>query len=321
MKVSWWKIDDKRGLVSADPEVAVDTWRRKEASFWADVDGYEPKELDRWLQTIGLSGAARECCLAAGEMSRVVPLDAAVFFEFPVHAGGTESDPVELSFLCLTGLVMTLHRGTISVLEQIAEGLQDRVHPSQATTTGLVATMVLLLSGQSIRFAASLKKTIYALDERMDRSPNDVVADEILHRKGALRRLDTVVGEQQALFDLLRMVHEPYLDLRSLAETFDLVSRNMSFADRTVDRLEKHLADLQQRYDTNQQEKTNKRLAVLTVISAIFLPLTLLAGIYGMNFDVMPELHLPYAYPITLGVMALIALGLYRYFRSNGWLD
>jgi len=119
----------------------------------------------------------------------------------------------------------------------------------------------------------------------------------------------------------LRIVHTPYLDLSSLAETFDLISRNTSFADRTVDRLEKHLADQQQRYDTNQQEKTNKRLAVLTVISAIFLPLTLLAGIYGMNFDVMPELHLLYAYPITLGVMALIAVGLYRYFRSNGWLD
>jgi Mg2+ and Co2+ transporter CorA len=96
---------------------------------------------------------------------------------------------------------------------------------------------------------------------------------------------------------------------------------NRSFADQTVDRLHQHLADLQQRYDTNQQEKTNKRLAVLTVISAIFLPLTLLAGIYGMNFDVMPELHVPYAYPVALGVMAIIAVGLYRYFRSNGWLD
>jgi len=254
-------------------------------------------------------------------MSRAVPLEEAVFFEFPVHAGGVESDLAELGFLCLTGLVITLHRGSISVLDQMAEALQGRVHLSQATTTGLVATMVLLLSGQSVRFAASLKNTIYALDERMDRSPDDVDADDILERKGVLRRLDAVVGEHQALFDLLKMIQEAYLDSRSLGKTFELASRNTSFADRTVDRLEQHLTDLQQRYDANQQEKTNKRLAVLTVISAIFLPLTLLAGIYGMNFDVMPELHFAYAYPIALGIMAIIAVGLYRYFRSNGWLD
>jgi magnesium transporter len=180
---------------------------------------------------------------------------------------------------------------------------------------------LLSFSSQSVQLGGTLKKTVYALDERMDRHPEDVALDEILECKSALRKLDTVVDEHRAIFDVLRMVHEPYLDLRSLTENFDLVSRNTSFADRTVDRLEKHLADLQQRYDTNQQEKTNKRLAVLTVISAIFLPLTLLAGIYGMNFDVMPELHLPYAYPIALGVMALIAAGLYHYFRSKGWLD
>ena len=155
----------------------------------------------------------------------------------------------------------------------------------------------------------------------MDSTPDDVDADEIRQHKVALRKLHTVVDEQQVLFDLLRIFHAPYLDLRSSGETFELLSRNNSFADRTVERLEKHLTDVQQRYDTIQQEKTNKRLAVLTVISAIFLPLTLLAGIYGMNFDVMPELHFPYAYPVTLGVMALVAVGLYRYFRSNGWLE
>ena len=50
------------------------------------------------------------------------------------------------------------------------------------------------------------------------------------------------------------------------------------------------------------------------------MPLTMIVGIWGMNFDVMPELHYPYGYPIALGGMALIAGGLYWYFRSRGWL-
>ena len=65
----------------------------------------------------------------------------------------------------------------------------------------------------------------------------------------------------------------------------------------------------------------NKRLSRLTIISAIFLPLTLLAGIYGMNFEVMPELDLSWGYPALLGVMGGIALLLLLWFRWRGWMD
>jgi magnesium transporter len=88
-----------------------------------------------------------------------------------------------------------------------------------------------------------------------------------------------------------------------------------------VDRFDKTIADIRQRFDMNQQEKTNHRLAILTILSAIFMPLTFIAGIYGMNFDKMPELHFPYSYPVALGVMALIAIGMYLYFRTRGWLE
>ena len=109
--------------------------------------------------------------------------------------------------------------------------------------------------------------------------------------------------------------------MRTAIGVVEVVTRNASIAGRAVDRVEKHLFDLQQRFDANQQEKTNQHLAVLTVISAVFLPLSLLAGIWGMNFEVMPELHVPHAYPVALGIMAAVAVGLYWYFRSNGWLD
>jgi len=71
----------------------------------------------------------------------------------------------------------------------------------------------------------------------------------------------------------------------------------------------------------NQQEKTNRRLAVLTILSAIFMPLTLIAGIYGMNFDTMPELQHVFGYPAVLIFMALVAGGMYLYFKKRGWLD
>ena len=64
-------------------------------------------------------------------------------------------------------------------------------------------------------------------------------------------------------------------------------------------------------------ELANRRLGTLTVLSAIFMPLTLIAGIYGMNFEAMPELRWRYGYPAALGAMALVAAGLGWYFRTR----
>lgn len=61
-------------------------------------------------------------------------------------------------------------------------------------------------------------------------------------------------------------------------------------------------------------------MKVLTIISSVFIPLTFLAGIYGMNFVNIPELHVPWAYPALLAVMAVIAVGMLYVFRSIGWL-
>lgn len=66
--------------------------------------------------------------------------------------------------------------------------------------------------------------------------------------------------------------------------------------------------------------RTNEIVKVLTLISAIFLPLTLVAGIYGMNFKNMPELDFRYGYFFTLGGMALLVIGLLIYFKIKKWI-
>ena len=66
--------------------------------------------------------------------------------------------------------------------------------------------------------------------------------------------------------------------------------------------------------------KTNEVMKTLAVVSAIILPLSLIAGIYGMNFDNMPELKTPYGYFITLGTMAIVTIVLLIYFWKRGWI-
>ncbi|MDR2485227.1 MAG: magnesium/cobalt transporter CorA [Treponema sp.] len=66
--------------------------------------------------------------------------------------------------------------------------------------------------------------------------------------------------------------------------------------------------------------RMNKVMKVLTIISTIFIPLTFIVGVYGMNFSYMPELDYLYAYPIIWGVMVIIAAGMLIFFKRRHWL-
>jgi magnesium transporter len=65
----------------------------------------------------------------------------------------------------------------------------------------------------------------------------------------------------------------------------------------------------------------NEIMKVLTIFSAIMLPLTFIAGVYGMNFDNMPELHSRYGYFAALIVMGVVAVGMLIFFWRRGWLS
>ena len=84
-------------------------------------------------------------------------------------------------------------------------------------------------------------------------------------------------------------------------------------------RLEALLDNLHRHYQLTLQETTNNRLHLLTMLSAVFLPLTFIAGIYGMNFEYMPELDEPYAYFCVLGFMLVIGAGMLSFLYLKGW--
>lgn len=80
------------------------------------------------------------------------------------------------------------------------------------------------------------------------------------------------------------------------------------------------LAGMLDVYLSSLSNRTNDVMRVLTVISTLFIPLTFITSLYGMNFDFMPELRWPWSYPILLLIMLLITLGMLAYFRAKKWL-
>lgn len=73
-------------------------------------------------------------------------------------------------------------------------------------------------------------------------------------------------------------------------------------------------------YYAAQGQRMNEIMKVLTVVSAIFIPLTFIVGVYGMNFENMPELKYTYGYYVVVGIMILISIILLTIFIKRGWL-
>ncbi len=142
----------------------------------------------------------------------------------------------------------------------------------------------------------------------------------ILHRiKRRLRLLrqslrplrEAVAALSRAPGDWIQPGTQPYL--RDLSD-------NLAEEVETIDLLRETCQSLLDLYNAYQNQRTNDEMRVLTVIATIFIPLTFITGLYGMNFDNMPELHSRYGYYIALGLMALTSVSLLLYFRYKRWL-
>ncbi|MDW7729185.1 MAG: magnesium/cobalt transporter CorA [Bacillota bacterium] len=88
----------------------------------------------------------------------------------------------------------------------------------------------------------------------------------------------------------------------------------------TVDIYREMLSGLIEIYLSSVNNRLNEVMKILTIFAAIFIPLTLISGIYGMNFVYMPELNWLYGYPFALGLMAAVAVVLLLYFKRKKWL-
>jgi magnesium transporter len=297
---------------------AVAEWRAGAGSYWIDLEDGGPEAVAAWLAGVGVGPEMLDLLQLGDDGTRILPLVDSVYLAYPVLAGDETGEATHFRCLCLDRLVITIHgepAGT-SLFEEHATKFKIQ----EGTTAGVVCALAVVHSARLRRDVLARRREGDALADRMDSDPGAVSLKEILALKRRSLALGVLVDEELAVLEVLKLVNVPALPLGRLAGPFQIAIETMGATDRDIDRLDRRAGDLQARYESVQQDKTNRRLGVLTILSAIFMPLTLLVGIYGMNFDVMPELHYRYGYPIALGVMAMIAGGLYLFFRSRGWL-
>ena len=311
-------LEPAGGLRPEAEAAALAAWRAGAGAYWIDLEGGRPDAVATWLAGIGIGPGTLELMQLDEEETRIVPLVDTVYLAYPMLTGDNFQTSAHFRVVCVDRLVITMHD------EPAATSLVDmdpaRLKLQEGSTAGVVCGLTIVRSARLRRDVLKLRAEGDALADRMDSDPGAVSLQEILALKRRVLALGVLVDEELAILEVLRLINSPVLPLGRLAGPFQIAIETTRATDRDIDRLDRRAADLQGRYESVQQDKTNRRLGVLTILSAIFMPLTLIAGIYGMNFEVMPELHYRYGYPIALGLMTLIAGGLYAFFRWRGWL-
>ena len=154
----------------------------------------------------------------------------------------------------------------------------------------------------------------------------------ILHQPTQSQLLDTLLIRRKLAFleNNLAMVTAAFTDLINGVIQNDLsrdslrhirsLNDRVTYLKNSVENMYQRVINLREAYNSSLNANLNETIRTLTVIATIILPLTLITGIYGMNFDVMPELHSPFGYYYSLLLMGTVAGGMVIYFKKKRWV-
>ena len=322
MNVKYYEVPVSIEIKRVAEEEFESRYSNKDGMFFVTIEEHDPAKLEKFLVDLKVQEKTIYNCLHPRHMSIVLPTDKEVYFEYAVCLYDEAGLPQEhyVSFLCLENLVISMNASPLMNDERaddIAQHLKRMKGSVPALLSALLAREALYLSQSTL----SLRTELYALDEKMDKDPDSVELNEIHEYKQILRIYDAISNAQVACLTMLKGLDKEVLSLIDYPMYMQLATTTSTNTSYILLRLEKTITDLTMHYDANAQDKMNHRLGVLTILSAIFMPISFMAGIFGMNFDNMPGLHFTWSYPIALSSMALISFGLYAYFKKHGWLE
>jgi magnesium transporter len=157
------------------------------------------------------------------------------------------------------------------------------------------------------------------LEDQIIHNPVPDLLEKVLEAKKSIQKIRRMTAHQRLILESLARGHLELIPRESLAFFRDIYDHFVRVAD-LAEAYREGAQSAVEAYLSMSANKTNEIMKVLTQISTIMLPLTFIAGIYGMNFDIMPELRWVYGYPFAVGLMLATAAALLIWFRRRHWL-
>lgn len=225
----------------------------------------------------------------------------------------------QISFILTERCLITFQERAGDVFEEI----RDRLRKSHGRIRKMGADYLLYALTDAIvdNYFLIMEKTgerIEGIEHALMENPNSLLLNELYAQKRELLYIRKAVWPLREAVGGLERGESKLIKPKTNAYLRDLYDHTIQVID-TVETFRDMLSGVQDLYLSSMGHKTNQVMQVLTIIATIFIPLTFVAGIYGMNFEYMPELGWKYSYPAAWGVMILITIGMLYYFRRRKW--
>lgn len=295
-----------------------DFWRNSQAIVWLDAQA-DNEELAPLLKDAPLSPDAREAALEHQLFPEATPGAGCVVLRMPLRHSWETDKAVYVTFVICPGHLLTLHGDPAFQLDELRLRLTRGDAPDVRSIPALLAFLIDGIVEMNIHQLNRARLQGEAVSERLDENPLAVGEAEVSLIRRRVGRLAGQFEDQFYGLTSLQTLHSATFLLPFLgAELKDAIDAQGHLV-RSIIRLETRLRDLQQHCAYVLQGRSERRLRLLTVLSAIFMPLNLVTGLYGMNFSAMPGLTWEYGYFATLAGMGGLAVGLLVLFQRRGW--
>jgi magnesium transporter len=219
------------------------------------------------------------------------------------------------------GLVMHAH-GVVSVHHGgLFDGVVERIETSRGLIRGKGPDYLFVRLLESVlkpyeAFFEQLEASLDELESEVVHRPSQRIVVKILKVKRQLSVLRRHVTPLRDVLSSLEASTHPLIKRENRPYVRDVRSKVQAIYER-LDAQRSLLESLESLYLSSVGQRTNDVMRILTVFSAVFMPLTFIVGVYGMNFEWMPELTWPWGYPTVLGLMALIAGSMVLWMRQK----
>lgn len=300
-------------------------FKTKRTVTWINVEGVHDTEIIRKIgDHFGLHPLVQEDILNTDQRPKVEDYGGYVYMVLKMLSCSDVSGEVtaeQVSVVLGRGFVISFQEGAIG---DVFDPIRERIRGAKGRLREMKADYLAYALVDAIvdNYFSILEK----LGEKIEVLEEELVADsrpETLHKIHTLKR--EMLFLRKSVWPLReaigRLERGESLLIRQGTQTYlrDVYDHTIQVID-TVETFRDMLSGMLDIYLSSVSNRLNAVMKVLTVIATIFMPLTFLAGLYGMNFKFMPELEWYWGYPAVLLVMAGVGISMLLYFRRKKWL-
>lgn len=286
---------------------------------WIDVEGATQEDLDFLHDRYQLNDLWLEDTIDANHLPKYEEDESVKFFllrentELERASLNTISDvTTKLGIFILNGLIITIHRMKNSSISNMRKEVHQ--NPEEFTAEKIAL-------GLAVIIMKSFDDEAINILEVIDNLENEIFLKNT-NSSNQLRRLYRLKRKTGLNFRILNMSADAVDKFKRLnisdSEIIDLKDKYKDVV-ADFDHLQAQVLNLISMFLALSDQKANQTMKLLTQFSVYFLPITFIAGVYGMNFDNMPELREPMGYFATLGVMAIVVMVIFIYMRRKKW--